>query len=110
MDRPTRLHRPQTPRGPHEAGFRNQLNYHHGGPDARSCGSMASIRTTTWATPAPHATRDRRWRLIGFVIDQFSSAAPYVLGFVVRAATVLSTPRGWARGDLNPHILSDTGT
>jgi hypothetical protein len=59
-------------------------------------GSMASIRTTTWAIRAPDATRDRRWRLVGFVINQFSSGTPYVLGFVVRAATVLSTPPWWA--------------
>jgi hypothetical protein len=30
--------------------------------------------------------------------------------FVVRAATRSSRPPEWARGDLNPHILSDTGT
>ena len=30
--------------------------------------------------------------------------------FVVRAEAVLSGPPEWARGDLNPHILSDTGT
>jgi hypothetical protein len=57
---------------------------------------MASIRTTTWATGAPHATRDRRYRLVGFVINQFSPGPPYVLGFVVWAATVLSAPPGWA--------------
>jgi hypothetical protein len=35
---------------------------------------------------------------------------PHVEGFVDAKLPVLSVPPVWARGDLNPHVLSDTGT